>query len=301
MEERSMTALSVIVFASLVSVLGCETGASTSESTETVSTTQEGTGSSAQEDTSSQSETIHDTASEVVLPTANAPFDYQIGGAYTPPEKVEVVSRDRKDAPEPGLYNLCYVNGFQTQPDEKDFWLNDHPDLVLRYGNGDPVEDEDWGEFLLDTSTPQKRAALADIVGAWIEGCAEVGFDAVEIDNLDSYGRSTGLLTMEHNVAFMAELSARGHAAGLAMGQKNSTELLEFADEMGTQFAVAEECNRWNECGDYQEIYGDLVFVIEYLTEDFEAGCAKFPELSIVLRDLNVSTPSSRDYVFDGC
>src|SRR5262245_45079551 len=62
------------------------------------------------------------------LPEANAPFDYQLGGAYDPPADVEVLSRDRTDAPAPGLYNVCYVNGFQAQPGDEDFWLEEHPD-----------------------------------------------------------------------------------------------------------------------------------------------------------------------------
>ncbi len=237
----------------------------------------------------------------IVLPTGNAAFDYQIGGAYTPPSGVQVVSRDREDSPAPGIYNICYVNGFQTQPQDEDWWLDNHPDLILRDGNGDPVEDESWGEFLLDIGTPAKRSALVAIVGPWIEKCAADGFDAVEIDNLDSYSRSEGLLQPAHAVTFMGMLSSVAHASGLASAQKNSTELLGDAVAMGTDFAVAEECNRWNECADYVSVYGNLVFVIEYRKQDFDAGCANFEELSIVLRDLAVSTPSSGSYVYDGC
>jgi hypothetical protein len=240
-------------------------------------------------------------AASVVLPAANAGFDYQIGGAYPPPAGVTVVSRDRADPPAPGLYNICYVNGFQTQPQEESFWLGQHPDLVLRDGNGDPVVDPDWGEDLLDTSTDVKRTALAAIVGGWISQCAADGFNAVEIDNLDSYSRSGGLLTQANNVAFMALLSATAHSNGLAVGQKNSVELLGSSSEMGTDFAVAEECNRYDECDAYRAVYGDLVFAIEYRLQDFQAGCANHPELSIVLRDLDVSTPSSSTYVYDGC
>jgi hypothetical protein len=138
-------------------------------------------------------------------------------------------------------------------------------------------------------------------VGEWIAGCAAAGFDAVEIDNLDSYSRSDGLLTQDQNVAFMSLLSALAHASGLAIAQKNSVELLGEIGTMGTDFAIAEECNRWNECGDYQSAYGDLVFVIEYRQQDFDTGCADFEELSIVLRDLDVTTPSSASYVYDAC
>jgi hypothetical protein len=70
---------------------------------------------------------------------------------------------------------------------------------------------------------------------------------------------------------------------------------------MGTDFAIAEECNRYDECGDYQAVYQDRVFVIEYREQDFVAGCSDFPELSIVLRDLNVSAPGASSYVYDGC
>lgn len=49
-----------------------------------------------------------------------------------------------------------------------------------------PLLDEDWGEYLFDVSTPEKRAELLSIVGPWIEGCAADGFDAIEVDNLDS-------------------------------------------------------------------------------------------------------------------
>jgi hypothetical protein len=235
------------------------------------------------------------------LPEANAPFDYQIGGDYSPPTGVEVVSRDRESPPAPELYNICYVNGFQVQPSEESFWLDEHPELVLRDSAGDPVVDADWDEMLLDTSTAEKRDALAEIVGGWIAGCKTDGFDAVEIDNLDSYSRSQSLLTQDNNVAFVRLLADAAHALGLAIAQKNSTELLERVPEMQTDFAVAEECNRWDECEDYQSVYGDRVFVIEYRQQDFDQGCSDYPGLSIVLRDLGVSTPSSGSYVFDGC
>jgi hypothetical protein len=45
-----------------------------------------------------------------------------------------IVSRDRTASPAAGLYNICYVNGFQIQPDEEALWLAEHPDLILRDG-----------------------------------------------------------------------------------------------------------------------------------------------------------------------
>lgn len=237
----------------------------------------------------------------LTLPPANGALDYQLGGIYAPPTGVVVVSRDRNAAVASGIYNICYVNGFQTQPDERAFWTNDHPDLLLRDGGGNLVVDPVWDELILDVTTPAKRTALAAIVGGWIDGCATNGFDAIEIDNLDTYSRSNGLVTKDNAVVFMRMLSDRAHAQGLPIAQKNSTEVLDRRTDMGTDFAVAEECNRFNECGDYTAVYGNQVYVIEYRRGDFDAGCTNFPNLSIVLRDVELRTPGAGAYVYDGC
>jgi hypothetical protein len=238
---------------------------------------------------------------EVTLPPFNSDFDYQLGGAYTPAASVKIVSRDRLEQPMAGLYNICYVNGFQVQADEKDVWLSDHADLVLRDDSGDPVIDADWDEMLVDVSSADKRARLSDIVGGWIAGCAQDGFDAVEIDNLDSYSRSGGRLTQDNAVAFISLLSAKAHASKLAIAQKNSTELVGRRTEMGTDFVVAEECNRYDECGDYMAGYGERVLVIEYRRSDFDKGCTSYPNLSIVLRDVDLVPKGQSGYVYDGC
>ena len=241
-------------------------------------------------------------AGALALPPANRPFDYQLGGAYPPPAGVEVVARDRTEAPAPGLYGICYVNGFQTQPDEGDWWLAEHPDLILRDDAGEPVIDPGWpDEMILDVTTPDKRDEIAAIVGGWIDGCAADGYRAVEIDNLDTYGRSGGRIEPDHAVATAALFAARAHAAALAIAQKNSLEIIDRRAEMGFDFAVAEECNRWDECAGYVDAYGDLVFVIEYDDPSFDQGCADFPEQSIVRRDLELTTPDSSNYRFDGC
>jgi len=236
----------------------------------------------------------------VALPPVNAKADYQLGGAYAPPAGVMVVSRDRNAAPAAGIYNICYVNGFQIQPDENAFWTGQHPDLILK-NNGTPVIDTAWNEMLIDVSTPAKRDAVAAIVDGWIDGCKSAGFDAIEIDNLDSYSRSQALLTADNNVAAMALFSAHAHAANLAIAQKNSTELVPRRAELGTDFAVAEECDRYSECQSYRDGYADHVIVIEYRQVDFTAGCTAYPGLSIILRDLDLVTPADSAYVYDAC
>ena len=242
-----------------------------------------------------------DSAAGVRLPPTNAKLDYQLGGAYTPPAGVMIVSRDRTAMPASGLYNICYVNGFQIQPGEASVWMSQHSELILRDGNGAPVIDTDWNEMLIDVSTPAKRTAVAAIVGGWIDDCKTAGFDAIEIDNLDSYSRSGGRLTADNAVATMVLFAASAHGKGLAIAQKNSAEIVGRRTEMGTDFVVAEECNTFDECGSYVAGYGDHVLVIEYVRADFTKGCAGFPGLSIVLRDRNLVAPGASAYVYDGC
>lgn len=239
--------------------------------------------------------------SSIRLPPANGGLDYQLGGAYTPPAGVTIVARDRAATPAAGLYNVCYVNGLQAQENEAADWLANNPDLILRDNGGQPVVDRDWNEMLLDVSSAAKRERLATIVGGWIAGCAEAGFDAVEIDNLDSYARSGGRLREDDAVLFLALLSARAHALGLAIGQKNATELAPRRRELGTDFAVAEECSRYDECEAYITAYGANVLMIEYRRADYQKGCAAHPDFSIVLRDVDLVTAGASGYVFEDC
>jgi hypothetical protein len=237
----------------------------------------------------------------VALPPVNAAADYQLGGAYPPPAGVAIVSRDRTDSPAAGLYSICYVNAFQTQPDELAWWRGTHPDLLLKRG-GAEVVDADWGEVLLDTSTADKRAQLTAIVGGWIDGCAAKGFQAVEPDNLDSWTRSQGLLTQAEAVAFAGALATRAHADGLAIAQKNTSELGTAGRAAGLDFAVAEECAEYGECQSYQGVYGAHVIVIEYTRTSFDRACTQVgPSLSVVLRDVEVSPPGSAGYQFATC
>ncbi len=235
-------------------------------------------------------------------PTANAPFDYQLGGAYPPPAGVRAVSRDRTAEPAPGLYNICYVNAFQAQPDATGLWKDRHPELLLRDGDGKPVIDKDWDEPLLDISTGAKRRALMDIVGPWIDGCAQAGFDAVEPDNLDSYERSGGRLTAGHAAAFARLLARRAHRQHLAVAQKNTTGLLPQRRRIGFDFAVVEECARYQECTEFAEAYADRVFVIEYEPRDFTAACRAWGQnLSLSLRDRDVRPAGAEGHVAERC
>jgi hypothetical protein len=236
----------------------------------------------------------------IPLPPAGAAFDYQLGGAYDPPEGVSVVARDATAEPS-GLYDICYVNGFQTQPGDGDHWLTEHPDLVLRDADGAPVADPDWpDEYLLDTSTEENRVAIAALLGTVVASCATSGFDAVEIDNLDTYSRSDGALTLDDNIDLAARYARVAHDLGMAIAQKNGAGFsARLRQEVGFDFAVTEDCARYEECDDYTDAYGALVFDIEYSPEHLAAACDAVG--SAVLRDLGLAPAGSAAYVFESC
>lgn len=250
-------------------------------------------------------------AATVTPPPARAVFDYQIGGAYPPAAGVGIVDRDRSDPPAPGAYGVCYVNGFQAQPGEASWWKAHHDDLLLRKA-GRYVIDGAWKEILLDTSTAARRQGIAAVVGAWMDGCAAAGYRAVELDNLDSWSRSRGRLRPADNLALARLLVARGHAAGLAVAQKNASEVARQGRQtVGFDFAIAEECQRYSgtsgrECEDYRRWYGDRVYEIEYPDgggrPNFAAACAaRGASISITYRDRDVVPRGHRGYVFEHC
>lgn len=235
-------------------------------------------------------------------------FDYQLGGPYPPAGDVRIVDRDRTADPLKGIYNICYVNAFQTQPQDGRWWRVKHPNLLVRK-QGRPVQDPDWpGEYLLDTSTAAKRTALLEVVGGWFDGCARKGFDAVEPDNLDSWTRTggAGVLTRSGNIAFARLLVHRAHADGLAIAQKNTPQLLTAGrSSIGFDFAVAEECEVYGECGRYTSAYGKHVIEIEYTDNGraaYARSCrARSGQLSIILRDRDVVPEGTAGYSYSAC
>jgi hypothetical protein len=272
----------------------------------------------------------------VVLPPANGKFSYQLGGDYAPESGVQVVSRDRT-APSAGsgYYNICYVNLLQTQPDEEgqstsnppygttQWWVLNHPELLLADANGDVIVDEDWNEALFDVRTAVKRTALLNIQSAWFEDCQSDGYQAIEPDNLDAFSRSTGLITFAQTKEYLKLVVPFVHDLGLAIAQKNTSDSPNgyggigstFVDgSEGFDFASAEECAAYEECGGYTDEYGALVFEIEYTDNNPDQVRGSTTKTayqwicqddgasrSIILRDRDVVLPGNSAYHYEEC
>ncbi|WP_367323324.1 endo alpha-1,4 polygalactosaminidase [Streptomyces sp. HUAS ZL42] len=236
---------------------------------------------------------------EVTLPPKHVRWDYQIGGAYTPPAGVQVVSRSYEDAPAPGVYNICNLNAFQAQEDAEGDWDSD---LLLRDANGDVVYDRDWNEAVLDISTDAKRQRIAAQVNSWIDECAAKGYKAVEPDNYDTFTRFPAYLDADQAKAFMKLLSAHAHKKGLAIAQKNTLELMPYRASVGLDFAVVEECGQWDECGEFAEAFDDNVLVVEYTAKGLSKACSGFSStLSIVRRDQALVPKGTSGYFRQTC
>lgn len=247
-----------------------------------------------------------DQPSRTPLPVGES-FDYQLTEAYPPPAAAKIIVRDYRDDPVPGRYNICYINGLQTQPEELSWWTTNHPDLLLTDAGGAHVIDTEWDEVLFDVRTAEQRSALAEIEAGWLDACAQKGFQAVEVDNQDSFARSAGLLTFEQDKEFMRLLVPAAHARGLAIGQKNAGA--EYGDsgrtELGLDFAVVEECSHWAECDYYTGPFGRAVLQIEYTDQPaaaFDKACQDARgQHPVIRRDRQLQPAGHRDHHYETC
>ena len=88
-------------------------------------------------------------------------------------------------------------------------------------------------------------------------------------------------------------------------GPKALVRNLVVAEEAGFDFAVTEECVRFEECGAYAEVFGDAVIDIEYtddLSAPFDEICASSDRpTTTILRDRNLVAENEPGYAFEHC
>ena len=182
--------------------------------------------------------------------------------------------RDSTDEPAAGVYSVCYVNGFQTQPGAD----LDAIDTLLLHDGDERVTDPGWpDEVLYDDQHPRAAQQVAELVGRALDAVRQ-GLPGVDLDNVDSWTRSRGLLDVDDAEALANLLVSAAHDRDLAVGQKNAAEHSERFRAL-FDFAVVEECAQYDECEAYTDAYGELVYAVEYTDAQdvpFEEACSSY-------------------------
>jgi hypothetical protein len=64
---------------------------------------------------------------------------------------------------------------------------------------------------------------------------------------------------------------------------------------VGYDFAIAEQCAQWRECGAYVDVYGSSVLAVEYRIRPFQRACHRWSDqLAVVRRDLALAPDGER-------
>lgn len=96
----------------------------------------------------------------------------------------------------------------------------------------------------------------------------------------------------------------RAHRAGLVVAQKNAVDLARRGrDDAGFDFAITEECDRYDESSAASDVYESSVLDIEYtdnLRGSFDAVCPRTP-VHTILRDRALVPAGTRGHVYAHC
>ncbi|KAK4984020.1 hypothetical protein LTR50_006859 [Elasticomyces elasticus] len=150
---------------------------------------------------------------------------------------------------------ICYFSAGSYEPNR--------PDSSKFRKSDKGKELEGWpGEYWLDVRSSNVRAImLKRLQLAQRKGC-----DGVDPDNMDGYANNNGLgLTSQDSIAYMTYLSSNAAKLSLAIGLKNSLDIIPEVVNM-THFAVNEQCVQYEECKTYMPYLNEdkPVFHIEY-------------------------------------
>jgi hypothetical protein len=158
-----------------------------------------------------------------------------------------------------GIVVVCYVMTGASEsyrPDASSF-----PASVLGKSVGGYPQERYLDIRQVDTLLPIMTARL-DLAKS--KGC-----DGIEPDLDDIFLESSGFpLTMADQLKYNRAVADAAHARGMSIGLKNGATggVFEKAMSEFTDWALNEECNRWNECAGY-EIFiaqGKAVFQVEF-------------------------------------
>ncbi len=184
-----------------------------------------------------------------------------------------------------GVYTICYVSVGTLENYRDD--LRAFPRAVVGRTYGD------WpDERFLDI---RQLDLLLPLMQARFQRCKEMGFAAIEPDNMDVYDNESGFrLSRRDGVRYIKALADMAHGMGLGIGQKNVPEIT--AQLVGVMdFVITEDCFADGWCGDVSAYIraGKPVLAAEYTDTgvDWGAACAfaRANGYSMILKDRDLN------------
>lgn len=155
-----------------------------------------------------------------------------------------------------GITPICYVSVGTAEDYRRDLDMFPASIRGKRYA--------DWpDEVFVDI---RQHDIVLPIMQARFRRCADLGFRAVDPDNIDVYDNDSGFpLTADDSIAYLRALAGIAHGMGLAIGQKNAPDLTP-ALVADLDFAVTEGCFTDGWCARMAAYprSGKPVFAIEY-------------------------------------
>jgi len=185
-----------------------------------------------------------------------------------------------------GIKTICYVS-IGTLEDYRDD-IDDFPASVI--GN---VYDDWPDEHFLDV---REIAILTPLMQARFQRCKDMGFDAIEPDNMDVHENNSGFnISQSDMVDYIRALAGVAHGMGLEYAQKNVSDLT--AQLINTSdFVITESCYQDNWCNEVMaySAAGKDILDAEYTDRpiDFETACgfAANNDIKMILKDRDLTS-----------
>ena len=226
-------------------------------------------------------------------PQVGAPWDWQLGEPVRAPEGVAVFDTDPDTVSARviqrlngrGVYTICYVSVGTIENYRDD--VRAFPRAVVGRTYGEWPDERFLDVRQVDVLLPLMRARF--------QRCKDMGFDAIEPDNMDVYDNESGFrISRRDGVRYIKALANMAHGMGLGIGQKNVPEITrQLVGVM--DFVITEDCFNDGWCGDVSAyIAADKpVLAAEYTDTgvNWRAACAfaRKNEYSMILKDRDLN------------
>jgi uncharacterized repeat protein (TIGR01451 family) len=272
-------------------------------------------------------------------PTGKVGWDWQIGASgdsnVTVPAGVTLLDLDGfnisaskiSSLKAQGIYTVCYIDAGSYEDGRPDSSL--YPAYLKIY------KDVQWNEWFLDvqdvfrpiqpagtqlvnnqwvdasgkplTSSPT-AGALALLLKARWQMCADKGFDALEPDNLQNDENAGGKVTLQQQLDFNGWVADTAHDVGLAAFQKNGPDKILLKDKTGKMMVekfdgiLNEECQQFGECGPLAEYVkrGKLALNTEY-AGTLDCTLSRSLVINSIMKDLSLTGGNMSGYKRQSC